>query len=443
MTDRLHQAWVDWRVSVLPEVAESLRSYTKRLKPEVAFCANICYPRMDNWHLRGTNPHRFLRVFDISYAESSHSFPRWEGGIASNNATVLLMGCSAGANVLSGTWLPGTVLPETAEQIELFLGEPLAFGGQVLAGIWALRMKGRKFARNEDELSDPYFTRAEIGQPWARYNRFLLKHETLYAGSKLDCPLALYHSAKSMAYDFGTAYPAFVNASQALLQAQIPFGILFSEDIGKLKNHGTLLVCSQRCLSSSEIAAFSDFVSAGGNLIVTGGTGLYDEVRRERKDYGLKHLTGASLFDRPVRDVYRNAHGKGNVVFLASAPELVGVNTRLPKVRPRMPDSLEVVMDTVRIHLQSELKIRAQTPPSVFFTVFETAGGNTVTHLLNYNNQKVLKKIVLLLPEGSPLRSAKPRAFSPDGKQYANIEEESPGRWVLAELKTYTSVLWE
>ncbi|NOX55542.1 MAG: hypothetical protein GXP27_14115 [Planctomycetes bacterium] len=443
ITDRLHQAWASWRMTVLPEVAESLRRYVRSIDPDAALCANICYPRMDNWSLRGADPRRFLRTFDISYAEASTSFPRWENGQAVSNALVLLMGADAGGNVLPGAWLPGLQLPERADQIELCLGESLAFGGHVLAGIWALRMKGRKWARNEQELSEPYFTRPEVAGTWARYNRFLLDHPQLYIGSTLDCPVAIYHSAASMTYDFGVAYAAFVNASQSLLQARVPFAALFSEELSRLNRYRVLWVPSQRCLSDEEIAAMEEFVRGGGRLIVTGWCGLYDQFRRERRDFGLNDLTGASLFGPRPRDGTSRASGKGETVFFPSAPELAGVNTRSSVVKPTVPNAAKQVVEAVRRQLGPALKLQVEAPPSVLMAVFKTADGATVTHLLNYNNREPLRDVPLIAPAGSPLRSSTPKAFSPDGPHPATLTEQSPGCWVLAELKTYTCVMWD
>ncbi|MBN2290343.1 MAG: hypothetical protein JXQ83_13495 [Candidatus Glassbacteria bacterium] len=442
VTDRLQQAWLDWRVSVIPAAADSLRSYTKRLDPDAAFCGNIIYPRMNNWHLRGVDPYRMMRIFDVPYAEG-HNFPRWEDGIAVNNAPTLIMGCGAGSNVVPGVWLPGTVLPGSGDQVELALGESLAFGGHVLAGIWALRMKGRRFARSAGELAEPYFTREEVAGPWARYNGFLLRNRRLYHGSELVSPLALYHSEKSMAYDFGTAYPAFVNAAQALLQSQTPFDILFSQDVAGLGRYKTLLVCSQRCLSESEIAAFGEFVASGGSLVVTGESGLFDQCRRERPDYGLAGLIGASLFDSAPRRVYRKSRGRGRVVFFRCAAELEGVDVSQTTVRRAVPPRLLEVVDSVRSCLKGSIPVRVAAPSCLGTCIFRTSGGDTVLHLLNYDNRSVLEDISLGLPAGSPLRLSRPRACSPDGAAYENLEQESADSWVLPRLKTYTCILWE
>ena len=442
VTDRLHQAWVQWRVNVASEAADSLRSYMKSLKPECAFCGNTIYPRMNNWHVRGVNPYRILRIFDIPYVEG-HNFPRWEGGIAINNAPVLIMGLGAGSNILPGVWLPGTVLPERSDQIELALGESLAYGGQVLAGIWALRMKGRRWAEGPGELSDPYFTREEIGKPWARYNSFLLENKALWAGSELSAPLAVYHSEASMAFDFGTAYPAFVNMTQALLQGHVPFDILFSQDIGKLPKYNTLLISSQRCLSDEEIGAVLEFVVSGGNLIVTGQSGLYDQYRRERADYGLKKLTRVSAFHRPVAEVHTCNRRKGKVIFFSKAPELAGVETGLPTVLRAIPNPLLELVDSVRSTLGKALPVRFEGPASVSLTVFSTSGGETALHLLNYDNRNVLQNITLSFPDGSALKTMECRALSPDGPEYEKVIQQGDERLVIPKMKTYTCIFLE
>ncbi|MBW1696376.1 MAG: hypothetical protein JRK26_06230 [Deltaproteobacteria bacterium] len=442
VTDRLHQAWVQWRVSVASDAADSLRSYMKQVKPEAAFCGNTIYPRMNNWHLRGVDPYRILRIFDLPYTEG-HNFPRWEEGIAINNAPAMIMGLGAGSNLIPGVWLPGTKLPERSDQIELALGESLAYGGHVLAGIWALRMKGRRFAGSPDELSEPYFTREEISQPWAGYSRFMLKNQTIYTGSKLSAPLAVYHSEASMAFDFGTAYPAFINTTQALLQGHVPFDILFSQDIDKLADYNTLLLSSQRCLSEDEIEAILNFVISGGNLIVTGQSGLYDQNRIERADYGLKKLTGVSAFDRQAEKIHYNRKRRGEVIFFSGAPELDGVEIGRPVVRRAVPGPLLKVVDIIRSTLGKALPVYLEAPPSVSLSVFSTSGGGVAVHLLNYDNRNVLQNITLSFPGGPPLKTMQCSALSPDGPEYEKVLRKEGERLLIPKMKTYTCLVWE
>jgi hypothetical protein len=438
VTERLHQAWLDWRVGIVSSVCEELRNYTRELNPEALFSGNIIYPRFNNWHLRGVDVYNYIRLFDIPYAEG-HNFPRWEDGIAVNNAPPMIMACGAGTNLLPGVWLPGTVLPTTADQIELHLGESLAYGGHVTAAIWALRMKGRKYAASADELSDPYFSRPEIKQTWTSYNSFMLEHEKLYAGSDLTTTLAVYHSEKSMAYDFSTAYPAFINATQGLLQNQLPFDILFSQDIERLGNYKALLVCSQRCLSQSEIDSFDAFVKRGGTLIVTGESGLFDQQRRERADYGLAALTGASLFDSDKGKVQVKNSKKGKTVFFRQALELDGVNTGSATAERATPDAFRAVVDSTRAAMEDTYPVMVEGPSSLGCSLFRTADGRLAVHLLNYDNSNELSGIRLRC--GSEVK--KPKLLSPDGKEYETLRASADGTVLIQKLKTYSVCVFE
>ncbi len=435
VTDRLHQAWLSWRVGIVSGICEQLRDYCRELNPEAVFSGNIIYPRMNNWQLRGVDVYNYIRLFDIAYAEG-HNFPRWENGIAVNNAPPMIMASGAGSNLLPGVWLPGTVLPDTPAQIALNLGESLAYGGHVPAAIWALRMKGRKYAASAAELSDPYFSRPEIKEQWTRYNSFLLEHQELYAASKLTTSLAVYHSEKSMAYDFATAYPAFINATQSLLQGQLPYDILFSQDLGRLAGYQTLLVCSQRCLSQSEIAAFGAFVARGGTLIVTGESGLFDQQRRERADYGLAELTGASLFAGKGKNVFVKSSGKGRTVFFREAAELAGVAPGSPTVHRAVPAAFQAVVDSVRAAMEGTYPVLVEGPPSLGCSLFRTADGRLAVHLLNYDNGNELKDI-RLISGGGDVKN--PLLLSPDGREYETLQATDDGKTLLIpRLKTYS-----
>jgi hypothetical protein len=433
VTERLHQAWLSWRVGIVSSVCQELRDYCRELNPEALFSGNIIYPRMNNWHLRGVDVYNYIRLFDIAYAEG-HNFPRWENGIAVNSAPPMIMACAAGSNLLPGVWLPGTVLPDTPDQIALNLGESLAYGGHVTAGIWALRMKGRKYAASAEQLSDPYFSRPEIKERWTGYNSFMLENEKLYAGSKLTSPLAVYHSEKSMAYDFSTAYPAFINATQGLLQNQLPYDILFSQDIERLDGFNTLLVCSQRCLSQSEIDSFGAFVKRGGTLIVTGESGLFDLNRRERPDYGMAELTGASLFDINGKKVLVKKSGKGKTVFFREALELDGVNTGSTTVHRATPDDFTAVVDSARAAVEDMSPAVVDGPGSLGCSLFRTADGRLAVHLLNYDNSNELSDIRLTC--GS--RVINPQLLSPDGKEYETIRITDSNTVLIPRLKTYS-----
>lgn len=445
VSDRLHQEWLRWRVNLVPDVLDSLRNHLRAIDPEAVFTGNTIYPRMNNWHLRGVNPYRIMRIFDMPYIEG-HNYPRWENGIAVNNAPAMLMAVKAQSNAITGVWLPGTVLPESSAQIALALGESLAFGGHTLAAIWALRMKGRKYASNAGELAEAYFTRPEIGETWERYNRFLHENSALYAGSRLVSPVVVYHSEQSMAFDWATAYPAFVNTTQSLLQRNVPFDILFSQDIESLSHDRpdgrVLLVCSQRCLGASEIEIITGFVERGGTLILTGESGLYDSRRRERPDYGFSEITGASMFERQPRHMYSREYGKGRVFFFPGTPELEGSLIRGGVVERVVPDAIgEVVSMTERVVGETHPAMVIRAPEGVASALFRTADGRLALHLINYRNTLIAGEI--LIRTGDELAGRNASILSPGDSTTLRLRKADGTGFRLDGLLTYACIVWE
>jgi hypothetical protein len=304
-------------------------------------------------------------------------------------------------------------------------------------------MKGRRFAENVEELPQPYFTIPSVSSIWLKYSGFLQAHSDLYTGSKLMTPLAIYHSQKSMAYDFGTAYQAFVNVSQALIQSQVPFDVLFSQEKKRIGLYQVLIVSSQRCLSDQEIELAKDFVNQGGTLFVTGETGLFDENRRQRRDYPWKELTGASLFSEDQQEVYSSRFGKGEVLFFPSAPELQSSSGSKDLVRPVITERSKLLVDSLSKKLRDLTPFQIEAVSNVAYSIFSTLDGKLVTHLLNYKNSETQKKIKITVAGGSGLTLKRVQAFSPDGKEFEQIDELGEHCWVLRKLKTYTCIVWE
>ena len=62
----------------------------------------------------------------------------------------------------------------------------------------------------------------------------------------------------------------------------------------KLPGFRVLCLANEVCLSDEQIDAVKAFVRAGGGLIATHETSLFDDKARPRGDFGLAELFGAS-----------------------------------------------------------------------------------------------------------------------------------------------------
>ena len=88
---------------------------------------------------------------------------------------------------------------------------------------------------------------------------------------------------------------------QALIEARMPFamvhdGLLDADHIHRFR---TLILPNIAALSTKQCEQLEAFVAAGGNLVATYETSLYDEWGVKRKDFGLADLFGVSFKSGP------------------------------------------------------------------------------------------------------------------------------------------------
>lgn len=139
-------------------------------------------------------------------------------------------------------------------------------------------------------------------------------NERHYTGLKPASKIALYHShavvpghgaggyAKRPASGH-LAEAAFRGAYRALTEARLPFDLVVDEAITGskgsdiLSRYDALVLPNVTCMSDEEAKAIDAWVKAGGVLLATGETGLYDEKGAPRETPALKSLP---ITDRPM-----------------------------------------------------------------------------------------------------------------------------------------------
>ena len=104
--------------------------------------------------------------------------------------------------------------------------------------------------------------------------------------------MAVFRSHPSITYHNSRAGLSAILVEQALIQAKVPFHLIFDEHLSDLSpsNCKVLILPDSECLSDDQLALIRRFVEAGGGLIVTEQAGLYDQWRRLRVKPGLQGL---------------------------------------------------------------------------------------------------------------------------------------------------------
>jgi hypothetical protein len=99
----------------------------------------------------------------------------------------------------------------------------------------------------------------------------------------------------------GRFLPHVLGAFRAALEEHLPLTLmsdwdLTAQDLGK---HRVVVLANAAALSDAHVAALRQYVQAGGGLVVTGETSLFDELGRPRHDFALADLLGVSYKGRP------------------------------------------------------------------------------------------------------------------------------------------------
>ena len=118
--------------------------------------------------------------------------------------------------------------------------------------------------------------------------------------------VGLFYSARSRDWygreDTEKYMAAFSGAHKALVQAHIPFGMLMDESLTaeRLNRFPVVYLPNAVILDPQQAALLTAYVERGGNLIVTGLTGLADQSGTLTKESVLAKLLGVRLVDTQV-----------------------------------------------------------------------------------------------------------------------------------------------
>jgi hypothetical protein len=131
----------------------------------------------------------------------------------------------------------------------------------------------------------------------------------------------------------GAVEDASLGWHQALIEGRIPFEMVHDRllDPEHLAPFKTLILPNIAALSDAQCEQLRRFVAAGGGLVATAESSLYDEWGAPRKDFGLADLFGATWLGRsegPMHNAYvRLEHDSapGHPLFLGleDAPRII------------------------------------------------------------------------------------------------------------------------
>jgi len=295
ISDPVFQEWIDYRCQSMADALAQMADLIRSLNPEVVVEINYGGLAGDNspW-IRGTDASRLLPRTQVFWDESDR-----KPGLLPDGRLISGIRTYKMARTYRNVVLSYISVSETA------MAECLAFNQTVgFAGV------------------------SPLSPDMVRYISFYRKHREFYVGAEDVAPVAVLRSYPSITYNHAGAGLSTILFEQTLIQARVPFRLIFDEHLSELSrsNCKVLILPDSECLSDEQLTAIRLYVAKGGGLVATEQTGFYDAWRRRREEPGLKDLIGNQASSVRGRNAdgrstlegasSRMEHGRGRVAYI-------------------------------------------------------------------------------------------------------------------------------
>ena len=385
--DPVVMEWIDFRCETLGAYIKEMTDYVRELNTEVATDVNIGTLTGGNkaW-TRSIRLSLLLPNTDVYIVEGKNGGRYTEDGRLISNIRDYKIGRIFSNLVLNRMGSPGG-----SAYTPVTVPEQLAFNQHCLGPA----------SMNPDN--------------W-KYIKFLKKHFEHYRKTDNIADVAILRSYPSMAYNNYATHESTILFEQTLIQANIPFDIIFDEHLTDLSKYSVLVLANQESLSDQALELITDFVHRGGGLVATGLTSLFDDWRRRRPTFGLRDLfqvdppPPGARGELPIiaeRVEKRNQVSEGRVAYITAVeramqrPQFADMTNRFWK----LPRNWKQLKDAVRWAAGGELSLEIEAPPYVVAELLQQQEvRKLLLHLVNFNvvREPVVRSIGidLRIPQG-------------------------------------------
>jgi len=391
INDPLIQEWIDFRCWTLTTRLAECARFARGLNKEVVIECNPHGLVGSNraWEA-GINHPDLMQYTNVIWTEDNNN-PRWENGVAIGKFRHYKLGRITNNFIMTYN---GTA-QDCAEN--LALNRTVAYGGR--AGVPKM------------------------------YADFWIANKNLFTDMQGAEKVAVLRSYPSMAYNTRETHLAVNMAEQSLQQRQIPFDIIFDQQINQIDKYYVIILANQESLTDGTISALKAFAKKGGGLVITGNTGMYDGWRRIRKQNMLEemmveqgmHLMQKSDSYRRTGDLPENVisfeYGTGRIIYLPELEKPEGEITLGYASRWMMPENADELESAVYWTAGRRLPLQVSAPEWVGVS-HDKQSNREVIHLFSYKNERDVAGITL--EYDGKIKNA--WAISPDDKDKTRIQ---------------------
>jgi len=348
--DPLLQEWAEFRAwTMISRLAECAR-FVRGLKKEVVIEINPHGILGNNrvWE-RGIDHPGLMKYTNVIWTEDDNN-PRWEDGVAIGKFRHFKLGRTTGNFILTYNRTPQDFAENLAlNRTPAWLGQGIPDGqGKIHLDFWH-------------------------------------RHQDLFTHCQGAEKVAVLRSHPSVAYNNLTVHNSVNMAEQALQQRQIPFDIIFDQQLGFLSRYSVLVLANQESLADETVEKINRFVRDGGGLVVTEDTGLYDHWRRQRQSKAFSEMFGwqGESADRPSNTSV--TLGRGKAVYLPDLglPDGRPLDPRVWKIPLRADQLKSAVLDVS----EPPLPLIVEGPEWLGVS-HDHQSGRDIVHLFSYRHDR-------------------------------------------------------
>jgi hypothetical protein len=168
---------------------------------------------------------------------------------------------------------------QTGDEIRLWLADGVAHDLRP----WIVKFNAKPIDKRWLPVVEEFYN-------WHYRNEKYLRNEQSLA------EVAIVYSQQSAAFHSRTVEDHALGYYQALVEGRVPFDMVHDLllDEEKISRYKVLILPNIAALSERQCEQLTSYVRAGGSIVATYETSLYDEWGARRKDFGLAALFGAS-----------------------------------------------------------------------------------------------------------------------------------------------------
>jgi len=396
VSDPIMQRWIDFRCQSLTDAISDVCRFIKKLDPSIAVGVNIHGISRGNRAITGIDP---VAVCNGTGVDG------WGGEIWVHSQLT-----------------PDDVLVSPIREYKACHTLKVAFtsGGRTplgravnLAFSYRLKIPGTGYLGGPDRFG--YLAGPRDGDEWYKYVDY-------YRDTEQVADVAVLRSYPSLAYNSYTTWASTIGFEQALIQAKVPFALIFDDDLRDLSRYKVLVLANTECLSDEQVELIREFVRRGGGLVATGSASLYNEWRRPRPNFGLGDVLGLTRDEaRKTLSAYRISDSVSTWVGVEGLNRIMrtfgrGRAVYIPRVVPayqgdtiqmKLPVNWPELVESVRWASNDNLSIRVRAPLTVVMNLYRKKGkGQLLLHLVNFR-QDLLRDIPveLKVPAGRRVKA--------------------------------------